>query len=275
MTTGNRVGKYSRKISVLTNDASNPNVQLECVANIKAAMKVEPPNIAFGSLARDAGPQQKTVLITRGDAGPLSPKIVSTGKPEVKAELRELEPGEKYELELTVGPPWPANMLRGTLVLETGVAEAPRETITYFANVAPRVTAAPNRFTIPPEAPEPLDLTAELRWSGGAPGRALEASTTAPDTTVELVEQGGRQRVVLHVPANYKPPRTTGYAVNVRTDDAAAPNVQIPIYVLRQPQPAAAAGAGAPVVRPAGVPQPAGRPVPQAPPPGGASEERR
>jgi hypothetical protein len=99
------------------------------------------------------------------DGGRLNPKI-GTCEAHSSAELREIEPGEKYALDITVGPPWPNDKLRGSVVVETGLQEAPQESIRYFGGVDAGLSAEPKT----PALPTGEERQTELRrgWCGPA-----------------------------------------------------------------------------------------------------------
>ena len=232
---------------MLTNDRQTPKQTLSCKAKVKSALKLEPSRLNFGLITSDSGPQTKTIKITRGDGGPLNLEVQSQEKAKFTTELREIEPGEVYELDVTVGPPWPTkNMLRGSVKLKTGVENAPTESITVYAKMQPRVDTIPNRFMIRPNQQSDVDLTAQLRWTGENPGRATEVTTTDPQVTVRLDERNGRQLVVLHVPAGYQPDSRRTKKVIVKTDDPQAPTVEIPIRAQSARKPSRAAQATGP-----------------------------
>jgi hypothetical protein len=251
---GQRQGKITKNVIATTNDRANPSLTLECVANVLSAMKFEPENVNFGSVKRDGGVQKTVVKITRGDAGPLKPKVLTTGNPQIEAELSEIEPGEKYELTVNAAPPWPEGMLRGAIQIETGVEQEPMKTVSVSATIPPRLQTVPQRFTLRADTPSDLKLVARLNWDDEKPGKVLEASVNDPQLTARLEEQNSQQVVVLEVPAGYKaPPRAgAGTQVTLKTDDPAAPTLQIPVFVMgSQPQRAPAAiapraGAAAP-----------------------------
>lgn len=225
-----------------------PKLVLDGEATILAAMKVEPQTLNFGKIDRDAKELTQTFTILQGDGGPLKPRIVTTGREGVTAELRELEPGKRYDVDVTLTPPWPNGVLRGNLTIETGVEQSPRETINYFASVVPRLTTQPNRFTIPANLKRDMDLKVRLQWAGEA-GKVVDASSSAPNTTVELTEEDGGSAIVLHVPKDFAPPRRSGYAVTIKTDDPEVGVHRIPIYVLGAARPASPQSPAAPAQR--------------------------
>jgi len=269
LATGSRSGEFSRAISVQTNDAEHPQVALTCKARALVAIKADPMQVNFGRIARDAGPQTRTITITRGDGGPISPELVPSKDTAVSAKLREIEPGERYELDVTVAPPWGNDRLSGAVAIKTGLPEAPVETIRVYGQVDPRLRAEPGNFTLPQELAEQMELRARLRWSG-EPAKVLGVSTSDPDLTVRLEEENGEQAVVLVAPAGYHRKAASGAYVVVTTDDEAIPALRIPIR-SQAPRPRAgakveSAAAAPPATQPGDQPGPVYMRVEKAPP---------
>lgn len=238
VSTGVRAGKLTRSVTVKTNDRETPQSSLQCVAVVKSALTIEPPTLNFGNVERGTGTLTRTVKIKRGDAGPIHPKLVEEPGQNYEAVLKELTPGEEYELTVSATPPWPNDMLRGNLKIEAGTERATQETVNIFARVMPRVTPVPSRFSVPAERTTEQKLTAQLKWSDNKPGHILSASVDNPKLKVEITEENGGQVIVLYVPADVDLPARQVHKVVVKTDDSEAPTVDIPIYALR-PRPAA------------------------------------
>ena len=272
---GQRHGKITKSVTATTNDRANPSVALTCEANVLTAMTTDPENINLGPVKRDAGVQKTLVKIARGDAGPVKPKVLTTGSPQIEAELSEIEPGEKYELTIiSAAPPWPNGMLRGALQIETGVEQEPVKNIPVYATVLPRLQTVPQKFMLRADTPSELKLVARLNWDDDKPGKILEASVNDPQLTARIEEQSDRQVVVLNVPAGYKSAQKAGTQVTLKTDDPAVLTFQIPVFVMgMQPQPtptgltprAGVAAEPSMTARPAVVRESAAAPAPAAP----------
>lgn len=231
MRTGTRTGPYTRTIQVTTNDRAHQHASVTCEVLVQAALKVTPQVLSFGRLQRDTGSITKTVKLTRGDAGPIAPRVLDAGAPNATAQLREITPGEEYELDVTLSPPWPNGNIRGALTLETGIERSPRETITLAGMLQPRVVAEPRALRVVTRDVE-QDVTAELQWDG-TPGKILDVSTNLPGGTVDLeTAPDGKQRVILHVPVGLDAGRRTGYSIRLMTDDRLSPSLQIPLYLI-------------------------------------------
>jgi hypothetical protein len=271
-TTRKRKGTLRKSIRVVTNDAKNPNPTLQCEGSVKVPFEMHPSMVSFSQVKRSDEAQRKTVKITRGDAGPLALELAPIAHKNIKAALREIEPGEKYELDVELVPPWPSRTVQAYLTLKTGVEQAPQEQIRVYARVAPRLASSPSRFTIPRNMRSDLDLKSRLIWSGGEPGKILEVTSSEESLTASYEEANNRQMIVLHVPKDYQVPTRARPFVTVKTDDQKAPLIRIQVYaapqrptgtprnptVRRLPRPPTAVSPGSPA-KPA-------RPKPQEPP---------
>jgi hypothetical protein len=256
MTVPRMTGPSLRKVQVQTNDRAAVTTFLECTAHVSVADRLSMPNVNFGQLKRNSEAQTRTITITRGDGGPLKPKLLpGTANKAVAADLKEVREGEEYELTVTVSPPWPNDMIHGSLTLETGIEQAPQEMIPVVAQVTPRLATNPPRFTIPQTVESDLDLSAQLTWSDEKSGKVTAVTVTDPKLTAELVDRDDQQAVVLHVPAGYAPSTGAPGFVRLTTDDADVPMMQIPVYAMRSPV-ATPTPTSNPVVRPGMPPTP-------------------
>ena len=220
-------------VTVTTNDRDQPRLKLEGTTTVMSALRVDPKSVNFGQVKRESAGETRTVKIHRGDGGPLTPSVINTGNPQIFAELKEVTAGEEYDLVVEVKPPWPNGILRGNIMMDTGVEKAAQESIVVYANVAPRLKSLPSRFMIARnnDVDKDRDLVARLQWSENKPAKLTGATTNDNKMTVTIEEADGKQSLVLHVPAGYIPTRRTGINVTVTTDDPEVPSMQVPVYV--------------------------------------------
>ncbi|MBN2448459.1 MAG: hypothetical protein JXO22_17160 [Phycisphaerae bacterium] len=172
--------------------------------------------------------QKRTLVLTRGDGGPLALELLPSPSPRLTASLREIEPGERYELDVEYAPPWPNKSLTSALRIKTGVPEAPLDTLRVYGTVRARLQPTPAAVNIPSNVPRDSQLRVALRWSGGAPGHVLEAKTDDPDLTATIEDDGDKQSLVVNVPRGYKIPRGK-HQVNItlKTDDPLVPALTV------------------------------------------------
>ena len=131
-----------------------------CKGQILEPLKMMPNHVNFGNVSNEASTLQETISLTRGDGGPLNPKLAPVNTEGVEASIKEIEPGERYELVVKLTPPLKSPRLAATLRLETGAAEAPTVTIPVYATIAPphapredRTVGPPRPRSAPPSSP--------------------------------------------------------------------------------------------------------------------------
>lgn len=232
-------GEFSRAIIVTTNDPNHARETLTCKGRILEPVNLNPKRLSFGQVSRKASAQTKKVIITRGDGGPLALKLVPIELQGFGAQLREIEPGERYELEVTLTPPLKSNRVRTNLKLETGLAEVPTITIPASATQIPRVVAQPRRFSIPAQRDSDFRQAVRLIWDDDAEHKILSVSANDPGLKVSLSEEDGKQEVVLEVSDGYKP-RSGARTVTVTTDDTEVPTIRVPVIMARRARTAGA-----------------------------------
>ena len=223
----NHKGEYVRKVTAETNDRTQREVLLTCKVRLLEPFYCEPSTVDFDFVDRDAGSVKKTIKLVRGDGGPLNPELLPPRNKQLSAHLREIEHGEKYELDVEFGPPWPARAMRTTIEMRTGVPEAPESHITVQARFSPRLRADPPRFRIPGEREGETELKARLIWAGADAGKITRAMVNETSLRVRVDDEDGHPTVVLTVPANYE--RKTIAFVTVLTDDPTMRILRLPI----------------------------------------------
>ena len=145
--------------------------------------------------------------------------------------MREIEPHDLYELDVTIGPPWPNRQLYGAIMLDTGVEQEPTEMIRVRAYVEPRLEASRCWFSVPRQRTEELEFRSELTWSSDTPaGRVTGVSVVPPEMTAWIEEQEWRSVLILRVPPDCPPPpERFAYAVIVKTDNPTV-ELHVPIH---------------------------------------------
>jgi len=234
----------SKSIAIATNDPANQQVTLWCKGQVRGAFRDLDWIVAFDPIERTAGPQSKTIALHRGDGGPISPEVIPVKTEGVKTALREIKPGEHYELDVTLSPPWPNERINELITIKTGVAEMPEHSVHVTADVAPRVEALPDRFIIA-LLPEARDYPVVVMWEKNASQKAVDAQVNDPQLSVRIEDKEELQQVVLHVPAGYQRSGADP-VVTVRTDDAQAPEFKVPITFVQAPARTSSKAAGGP-----------------------------
>jgi len=228
--TSNLNSRFERKFQVTTNDPTQPKTTLTAAGRVLVPVRLEPALASIGPVRAGDPAQTRTLTITRGDGGPIQPEILPHEYPGVTTELKELEAGQRYELAVTVSPPWSTMRKMHTLKLKTGVAEAAEMPVRVDIQVSPRLKSDPPRFTLSRIYDTPTVQVAKLVWDG-PPGKVLEVSVSNPELAVTLEEYPDQQLIVLKAPPGDQTKRPVGCVVTVKTDDPAMPQLRIPVVV--------------------------------------------
>ena len=224
-------GKLSRRLNVTTNDPQHSKQTLYCKAKVLLPFKVHPRSANFGQILRSEAEVKRTLTLTRGDGGPIKPEVLPA-KPNVQTEIREIEAGEKYELDVVLTPPWPNGKLREYLKLKTGIPQKPDARIVVYGNVPPRVVARPGQIILQSPLKTALKQTIRLEWTDKSEHRITGAEASDPKLQVQVVDENERQYVVVEAAAGYQPGRGARPLI-IHTDDQEMPKVEVPIRVRR------------------------------------------
>jgi hypothetical protein len=203
-------------------------------------MIVEPKLLNFGQVSRLQAVAPKKAVLTQGDGGPISPKLKPFEQTGIEANLKEIEPGKRYELEVKLSEKFDGKLGRADLELETGVAKAPVIKFQVFARWLPRLAAKPRYFSLPTQPSVDTELRVNLEWDDTKPHKVANLSVDDPDLQVRLEENDGQQEVVLVVPAGYRP-QANRRTVVMETDDPTVKKFQIHAIAKRNYKPLRAA----------------------------------
>ena len=196
---------------------------------------MKPNRLNFGEISRSASAMTRKVELAPGDGGPLKPALRPVNSKGITAELREVEPGQRYEIDVTLNPPFESERVRTNLTLVTGIDRAPTVTIPVYARVKPRIEARPARITIPGNRKADWEQAVRVLWEDEAPHRILEVTTDDPGLTAKVAEENGQQQVTPVVPQGYSS-RGGQRALVIKTDDPLQPEVRVPVTVRPSPR---------------------------------------
>lgn len=126
-------GKCARRVTVTTNDPNHKREYLEFKGEILVPFKANPRLAQFAKVEDYTTPEPRTITIRRGDGGPLRLEVAGVGKPGIEASLREIKPGEHYELTVGLTPPLKPGRFYSWVNLKTGLKEVAQSRITVSA----------------------------------------------------------------------------------------------------------------------------------------------
>ncbi|MGD8452924.1 MAG: DUF1573 domain-containing protein [Phycisphaerae bacterium] len=223
-----RPGPASKKVIITTNDPEQSQVIIPVHGTVKAIVDAQPSDrIAMHRLDADS---HETVTITLKSTvdKPMNLKVKEGQNfTPFDIQLKELEPGRKFELKATTVPPLRNGTNHINVVLETGLEEVPTLSIPVFASVQPRVSLTPSRVFMSSDSKAESRRTVRVMYKADTPVKVLEAKANHPGVTCEIrppapVAEGerfGQIQIMLTVPP-YNAIPETGIRIEVTTDDA-------------------------------------------------------
>lgn len=246
-----RTGPTNQTVTLTTNDPARPQVLITVRGNVKPMYELLAPgsekktnSISFGRLYQDSAEQRSIKFHNRyTEKMPLKLQPGPDNSP-YEVELKELEPGQTYELIARTKPPLTIGDARGRVVLETGVARLPQIEVLIFGAVQPPVTVDPARVLLPRGNVAGLTQVVRVVSAPAHPVKVLEAQPTHASVKAEVrplappaADKPGEQSVqeiVLSLPPGEQIPDDVELAVELLTDakDPAFQKVRVPIKVI-------------------------------------------
>lgn len=138
-------GSFSKRITVKTNDPEQSSITLKCEGRVLMPLELSPSRVNFGSISLGSPTQYRTISIYAGETGEIHPELVTGKYARVDAQICEIEPGQHYELQVSMGPPWKNGRVRETLRLKTGVEAAPEMSIHISSTIGDAKRRAASR----------------------------------------------------------------------------------------------------------------------------------
>lgn len=232
-----RPGKFSKSITVETNDPDHQRLRLILSGTIKHYVDVEPRMAQFGRVKVDSVITRKISLINNTDT-PLQLTVSQDKTSEVfKAKLTEVVAGREYELIVTASPPYQTKVNRFVLELTTNLPQKSRIEVICMATLPERLEVQPPLLRVP--SPTKAELKRPIRFTnnGDRPVTLLSARSQdgAMDVRINEKEPGKRYYLMVTIPARYQLP-PGGTAIILQTDDEKTPELRIPIQDVERPQ---------------------------------------
>ncbi|MCP4592169.1 MAG: DUF1573 domain-containing protein [bacterium] len=237
--TKNFNGKFAKTVTVTTNDPNNSTIRLKLSGVAKQKVSVEPRTAAFTQVQPDQV-LNRAVQITNNSDEPMTLTLDEGKTGPFSAVLKEIEPGQKYTLDITGNPPYKPKLNRATFHLKTNLAAKPKLTIPCSAYVPPRLELRPAKIQLRTAQNRQITRTVRLINSGPTDIQVKDLTVDDSNVTATLREQkpGRDYAIELTFPKGYMPPEK-GTQVVVATDDAKIPQMVLPITKIapRKPRP--------------------------------------
>jgi len=160
-------GTVSKKITVVTDAAGQPNIIFTIAGEVATRYKAEPnPSFIFGRIKGDA-PETRTLTITSQIDTPLILSKAAADTEQFFVDLKEIEKGKKYEIAVATIPPLKEGTTTGKVIVETNVPEEPKIELYVSAIIPSRLALTPPMVSMPESRSNDTKTTATLRMYSG------------------------------------------------------------------------------------------------------------
>jgi hypothetical protein len=242
-----RVGAAQQSVTIITNDAVRPNVSFQVRGTVKAVYEVEPKEgLVFGQLFESAQ-STRTVRITNRYKDPLTLRLKepAEGGP-YRLELKEVEPGQRWELTARTTPPLPVGRFSATVALETGLELMPEIGALVYGFVQAPVSVRPSKLYLPKNSVAEIKRTV---WVAHAPDHPLEITgVRASDESIK-VELGPTTRkaegetlaelqIIVTLPPGDRivPDSRPRVEISTNSPNEAYQTLTVPVQIIDAPQ---------------------------------------
>jgi hypothetical protein len=249
VSTTNLNGPTDKSITVTSNSAEDASLVLHIKGTVWRPMECIPATVGFGRLSGAAAASSTAVrkaTLKNNASVAARPKVLRSTNASFRTELSTLEEGKKYELSVSLHPPYQAGVTTGSVEIETGLADFPRLEVPVSVYLTADVEVFPNRLALPGQRKANLERQFTVINNSGRPMNITDLSCTgtALKARLEETKAGQTYRIVLSIPADYQIP-AQGDAIRFKTDLEGAADMSIPITLFTSGM-AAAQGAEMP-----------------------------
>ena len=220
-----KMGKANQSVTVTTNDPQQSRVIVHVRGEVKPCYELTPKSgVMFGSLLTTTK-ETRTVEIHNLYDHPMKLRLnpeQDTSPYDVK--IKELEPGQRYELSVSTAPPLPVGTVQTSVDLLTDVERIPEIKITVFGFVPSPVKVTPASLFWPKNSVMEMKYTLWVSHSPDHPLKVLGAKANHEAIKVSVADdQGdanakGQFKVLVTMPPGNRLPDDLEPSIEIQTD---------------------------------------------------------
>jgi hypothetical protein len=237
--TKNFSGPITKTISVVSNDATQPQINLTIKAIVKPYVEIEPQQfIRFSAVKGD--PADNSVILISAEKG-FHPTVAQTAQPYVKAEITPAgdkekvagRAGDQYRLHVTLEATAPEGLLNVPIKIKTGVEKQPDLEVPVAGIVRARLAVTPAVVQFGNFTPGKDAISRNVIVTNNKPTeavRVLKAESTIAGINAEVVPmtEGVNYTIVLKPQDSLKKGAFDG-KVKIFTTDKEKSVIEIPV----------------------------------------------
>lgn len=237
--TKNFSGPITKTISVISNDATQPQINLTIKAIVKPYVEIEPMQfIRFSAVKGDTA--ENSVMLISAEKG-FHPTVEQTAQPYVKAEITPAadkekvagRAGDQFRLHVTLEPTAPEGLLNVPIKVKTGVEKQAEVDIPVSGIVRARIAVTPAVVQFGNFTPGKDAISRNVIVTNNKPAEAVrvlkaESSVSGINAEVVPMTEGVNYTVVLKPKDGLKKGPFDG-KVKIFTTDKEKSVIEIPI----------------------------------------------
>lgn len=233
--------RYEKKIVVRSNDPRQTSLTLRLRGECKHYVEVMPRSASFGRIPPDAF-RERVLTFTNNTNRPFRLHLDDLpSEAEFKYQLVETIKGEEYKLFVNTLPAYKPGTHRAVATVKTNVKAQEVIKINTYALVPQRLDVNPPSISLtsPPGkasgTPHAVTKVVQLNNYGARPVQLLGAtsSDSAVEVETHVVQPGRHYRVLVRLPAGYRPP-AGGASVTLKTSHPQHAVIEVPIGSRRR-----------------------------------------
>lgn len=226
-------GPITKSVTVQTNaPAAEASITLQIKGEVWQAVQVTPQMASLGRISMEQiqeGVSSK-VTIQNNAAEPLKLSDIKLPKDSgYVAELKTLEEGKKYELEVKATSLLKLGDNHATVEISTNSTETPKVSVAIFSFLSKPVDVSPEELVLVPNRTTDLNRQFYIRVNTNKDVKISDMKATNPEfkLSLEEVTKGKLFRLSCIVPTKYNP--TKGDQITFKTDHPLVPTISIPV----------------------------------------------
>ncbi len=242
-------GHVESKVIIESNDPQRPKVEMNIAGEVKRAVKRTPVG-GFVIRTVDAKPGQiGTVHLENQMPEPMKLRLSGSNLQDwLDMEIKEITPGQVYDVVGTTKKDLPPGGLRGTLVFDTGLSKEEKLTVHARLTLLSRVEIVPPVIYLDPKRDtKPSERFVSLQYYGEGAFSVTQAECKVPGVQVKLrateAPSSGLENMTPKLtslvrttvslpPASAIPPE--GTVIEYTTSDPLFPKVQVQVTTDQQ-----------------------------------------
>lgn len=242
MSTAKFSGPVTKTVAVHTNAPGVDGlVVLTLNGTVEPLIVIEPTKIEFGSLKLSdviGKALTSSFTITNKIEKPLELKNLTSSNPNFKAEIKELEPGRKFEIVVTMSGALRTGSNGANIDVNTNFPDMDMLRVPAAVYLNSPVDVMPSQVTLPATRTTAMTRALFVRNNTVVPVKLSGLKSSNPKLVVRLEETtpGMAWKLVLDVPVDYQSP-PTGDTVSVKTSNPEIPELIVDVITREMNRP--------------------------------------